>query len=55
MHEHCSVIPQEIEERMKALEVYYQREITLLKQENAALRMKLDIRGEEMVHRQVRT
>ncbi|GMH32766.1 hypothetical protein BSKO_00600 [Bryopsis sp. KO-2023] len=43
----------EVEERMKTLEAYYQREITLLKQENAALRLKLEIRADELGARQI--
>lgn len=56
VRKHCTDREQrihEVEERMKTLEAYYQREITLLKQENAALRLKLEIRADELGARQI--
>lgn len=43
----------ELQEKLKTMETVYRRDIELLKQENSALRLKLELRTDDFNHRQV--
>lgn len=43
----------ELQEKLKTMETVYRREVELLKQDNNALRLKLELRSDDFNHRQI--